>query len=68
MNDNASIKIPPKTAITVDIGNTLPDILPLLQRGVTTDKIPENDTDTLPKISLSIRIGILGEKEKANGR
>lgn len=64
MSDKDSIKSDPKHAIFIQIDDTLPDILPLLQRGLTGDKIPKNDTETLQKIRLSIYIGIRGEKEQ----
>ena len=63
MIDKVGIKIDPKQGISVQIGDTLPDILPLLLKGLTEDKNSENRPETTHKICLSIRIGILGEKE-----
>lgn len=40
MIDKVGIKIDPKHTVFIQIGDTLPDILPLLQRGLTGDKTP----------------------------
>lgn len=63
MIDKVGIKIAPKQAISIQIGDTLPDILPLLQRGLTGHEKPDNRPETLHKIRLSISIGVSGEKE-----
>lgn len=63
MIDKVGIKIDPKHTISIQIGEPLPDILPLLQRGLTGDKNPDNRPETLRKIRLSISIGVSGEKE-----
>lgn len=63
MIDKVGIKIDPKHTISIQIGDTLPDILPLLQRGLTGDKNPDNRPEMLHKIRLSISIGVLEEKE-----
>lgn len=64
MSDKVGIKIDPKHGVFIQIGGTLPDILPLLQRGLTGQEIPKNDTKTQRKMRLSIRIGVLGETEQ----
>lgn len=64
MIDKVGIKIDPKQAISIQIGDTLPDILPLLQRGLTGHENPENDTKTIRKIRLSISIGVSEGKER----
>lgn len=64
MIDKVGIKINPKQAIFIQIGEPLPDILPLLQRGLTGHENPENDTETIRKIRLSISIGVSEEKER----
>ena len=61
--DKVGIKIDPKHTVFIQIGDTLPDILPLLQRGLTGQKKPEKDTETIRKIRLSISIGVSREKE-----
>ena len=63
MIDKVGIKIDPKHAVFIQIGDTLPDILPLLQTALTGEKTPQNDTETLRKIHLSISIGVSEEKE-----
>ena len=62
MSDKTSIKIDPKQGFFIQIDDTLPDILPLLQRGLTGQEILKNGTETQHTICLSIRIGILKEK------
>ncbi len=64
MIDKVGIKIDPKHAIFIQIGDTLPDILPLLQTALTGHKNPDNRPETLHKIRLSISIGVSGEKEQ----
>ncbi len=63
MIDKVCIKIDPKHAVFIHTGDTLPDILPLLQTALTGHKNPDNRPETLRKIHLSVSIGILGEKE-----
>lgn len=63
MIDKGGIKIDPKQAISIQIGEPLPDILPLLQRGLTGAENPDNRPETIHKIRLSISIGVSGEKE-----
>ncbi|MDD3339502.1 MAG: hypothetical protein PHS82_11685 [Lachnospiraceae bacterium] len=63
MIDKVGIKIDPKHTIFIQVGDTLPDILPLLQTALTGDKIPDNRPETLRKIRLSISIGVSAEKE-----
>lgn len=63
MIDKVGIKIDPKQAISIQIGDTLPDILPLLQRGLTRHENPDNRPETLHKMRLSISIGVSEEKE-----
>lgn len=64
MIDKVGIKINPKQAISIQIGDTLPDILPLLQRGLTGVENPDNRPETIHKIRLSISIGVSEEKER----
>ena len=63
MIDKVGIKIHPKQAISIQVGGTLPDILPLLQRGLTGHENPDNRPETIRKIRLSISIGVSREKE-----
>lgn len=64
MIDKVGIKIDPKQAISIQIGEPLPDILPLLQRRLAGHENPDNRPETLHKICLSISIGVSGEKER----
>lgn len=64
MIDKIGIKIDPKHAVFIQIGDTLPDILPLLQTALTGYKNLNNRPETLHKIRLSISIGVSEEKER----
>ncbi len=64
MIDKVGIKIDPKHTVFIQVGDTLPDILPLLQTALTGHKNPDNRPETIHKIRLSISIGISEEKER----
>lgn len=49
MSDKVRAKTTPYLRITVQIGITPIEILPLLQKALTGDEIPENDTVTIHK-------------------
>lgn len=64
MIDKVGIKIDPKHTVFIQIGEPLPDILPLLQRGLIGRETPNNRPETIHKIRLSISIGVSEEKER----
>lgn len=49
MSDKDSSKTMPHVRISVQIGITPMDILPLLQKALTGEEIPQNDTETTHK-------------------
>lgn len=64
MTDKNRTEMIPKSHIFIQIGDTLPDILPLLQTALTGHKNLDNHLETLRKIRLSISIGVSEEKER----
>lgn len=61
MNDKDSIKSDPKHAIFIQIGDTLPDILPLLQRGLQGIKSPKMTPKRCKKYAY-LSTSVFGEK------
>lgn len=65
MTDRISPETIPNHSILIRIGVTPTDIPPCFLEGPTGAQIPQNDTETLRKIRVSVRVEVLPERSVA---